>query len=601
MDKILVVDLGGQYAHLIANRVRRLGVLADISLPEDTLIDINDKDIRGLILSGGPSSVYENNSPNIPEDVINSGLPILGICYGHQLLAYRLGGQVKRGDTKEYGITKITLSEAISENTHENILFHGLENIQTVWMSHGDSVSELPIGFQTMASSDDCEIVAMADDERRLYGLQFHPEVTHTINGMKILENFIFGICGCEKDWNPNNYLEDISKNITRLAEDKKVFLLVSGGVDSVVLFSLLNKTLGKERVFGLHVDNGLMRLDESSGVIDALHKLGFDNLEVIDASSQFLESLENVVDPEKKRKIIGDLFIDIIDQHSDKLLSSDDWLIAQGTIYPDTIETKGTKNSDLIKTHHNRVPKMQLLIAKGKVIEPLSHLYKDEVRMVGRLLGLPSHVINRHPFPGPGLGVRILCNDNISEDIIAIEEKIKSVNPDAIALPIKSVGVQGDSRTYKHPAMISETEWSDWNSLEKQSTELTNKVVGINRVLLLVCKKPGDIRLSRKTITKDRVKLLQQVDDLVTKIIRRYDLYDKIWQMPVVLAPLTVDRGECIILRPVDSQEAMTACFSRIPQEIVKEIGEEIMKIPGIDMVFYDITNKPPGTIEWE
>jgi len=346
-------------------------------------------------------------------------------------------------------------------------------------------------------------------------------------------------------------------------------------------------------------VDIGLMRLNESSDVISALKTLGFDNLEIVNVSEQLFKSLERVVDPEKKRKIIGELFIDVIDQYSDALLSSDEWLVAQGTIYPDTIESKGTKNSSLIKTHHNRVPKMQILISKGKVIEPLSHLYKDEVRIIGRLLGLPPDVVNRHPFPGPGLGVRILCSDLSFQDVSIAQQKLKLINANADVLPIKSVGVQGDSRTYKHPALISK--WDDWDALERQSTEITNNISEINRVLLSVFRKTGDIKLLERTITKDRVELLQNVDDIVTKTIREHGLYDKIWQMPVVLVPLTIDGGECIILRPVDSQEAMTARFSRIPQDIVEEIGKKIMAVEGIDMVLYDITNKPPGTIEWE
>lgn len=591
MDRILVVDLGGQYAHLIANRLRRFGVLADISLPESIREDLKNIDIKGIILSGGPSSVYEKDSPTISDDIINFGLPILGICYGHQLLAYKLNAQVTRGEVKEYGKTRIILEKSA--------LFEGLEKEQVVWMSHGDSVTKIPPGFKIIASSADCYIAAIEEIEKKLYGLQFHPEVTHTENGNKILENFALKICGCKKEWNPNRYLEDISKNIMKLARNKRVFLLVSGGVDSTVLFTLLNKVLGREKVFGLHVDTGLMRMNESLEVANAMHKLDFDNLKVIDASEQFLRALEGIVNPEEKRKIIGELFVDTIDQYSDKILSSDEWLIAQGTIYPDTIETKGTKNADLIKTHHNRVPKMQLLINKGKVIEPLSHLYKDEVRLIGRMLGLPSNIINRHPFPGPGLGVRILCNDKDSENISLIEKQVRSVNSNVIVLPIKSVGVQGDCRTYKHPAVISE--WSDWDKLEKQSTELTNKVMGINRVLLVVMEKEGSIKLLKRTITRERVALLKKTDNIVEEIIKKHNLYDSIWQMPVVLLPISLCGGESIILRPVDSQEAMTARFSRLPQDIVREIGTKLIELEGIDMILYDITNKPPGTIEWE
>jgi len=603
MDKILVVDLGGQYAHLIANRVRRLGVLADISTPESVDSGILDKSIKGLIFSGGPQSVYENDSPTVSNDILDYGLPILGICYGHQLIAYKLGGKVSKGKVKEYGLAEISLK--IDEET---VLFDGLANKQIVWMSHGDSVSNVPTGFKILASSDDCLVAAMSDIKRNIYGVQFHPEVTHTVNGMKILENFVLKICGCKKDWDPKKYLDAISKDILRLANSKKVFLLVSGGVDSVVLFTLLNKILGKDKVFGIHVDTGLMRFNESIEVEKALRNLGYDNLKVVDASKQYLKALQGVVNPEDKRKIIGNLFIDIIGQYSDDILSSDNWIVCQGTIYPDTIESKGTKNADLIKTHHNRVPKMQVLISQGRVMEPFSHLYKDEVRLIGKMLGLSDEIVNRHPFPGPGLGVRILCNDkdvNISE-LKLLQNDVSAVNSAALVLPIKSVGVQGDKRTYKYPAVIEIKNIRDnnilnWDLLEKQSTELTNKVAGINRVMLLIAKKDGEYALKKEVITPERVKLLQKADNIVNNIILKAKLYDSIWQMPIVLVPLSIDSGESIILRPVDSQEAMTARFSRIPIKIVLEICDALMAIDGIDAVFYDITNKPPGTIEWE
>ena len=452
MDKILVVDLGGQYAHLIANRIRRLGVLADISAPESIDKDILDKSVKGIIFSGGPQSVYEDDAPTVPDIILTSGLPILGICYGHQLIAYKLDGKVSKGKVKEYGLAEISLKRDV-----ETALFDGLASKQIVWMSHGDSVSNVPTGFKITASSKDCLVAAMSDVRRNIYGVQFHPEVTHTVNGMRILENFVLKICGSKKDWDAKKYLDAISKDILRLANNRKVFLLVSGGVDSVVLFTLLNKILGKDKVFGIHVDTGIMRFNESLEVEKALHSLGYDNLKVVDASEQYMNALRGVVNPETKRKIIGDLFINIISQYSDEVLSSDNWIVCQGTIYPDTIESKGTKNADLIKTHHNRVPKMQILISQGRVMEPFSHLYKDEVRIIGKILGLHDDIVHRHPFPGPGLGVRILCNDkdaNISE-LTLLQHDVSFVNAAAIVLPIKSVGVQGDKRTYKYPAAI--------------------------------------------------------------------------------------------------------------------------------------------------
>ncbi|MFH0870555.1 MAG: glutamine-hydrolyzing GMP synthase [archaeon] len=588
MDRILVVDFGGQYAHLISNRLRRLGFLVDIALPEDSLQEIRTGTVRGLILSGGPSSVYEKHAPSIDSKIFSSKLPVLGICYGHQLIAYKLGGEVSKGAVREYGLAKI--------NIERDTLFDGLGKKQVVWMSHGDSVKKMPAGFRAIAGSGDCRVAGMADDKRNIFGIQFHPEVMHTVNGIRILENFAGKICSCKREWNPENYANEIYGCLKNV---KKVFLLVSGGVDSVVLFTLLNKALGKENVFGLHVDTGFMRADESEKVRKALERLGFDNLEIIDCSEKFLDALKDTVGPEEKRKIIGNLFIDIISEKSERILSDGDWVIAQGTIYPDTIESKGTKNAQLIKTHHNRVPKMQILIRKGKVIEPLSHLYKDEVRALGKTLGLPDRIVKRHPFPGPGLAVRILCNDKKAEDVSRINEKVRRIEKSAFVLPIKSVGVQGDCRTYKHPAVISA--WKGWPELERISTSITNKMPEINRVLLLVKKRKGLLTLKDGRMTKSRINLLRRADAIVTQSIKKNGFYDKIWQMPVVLAPLSVDGGESIILRPVDSQEAMTARFSRIPPKIVKNIADSLLRMKRIDAVFYDITNKPPATIEWE
>jgi len=617
MERILVLDFGGQYAHLIANKIRRIGTYSDICLPDSALIEAKKPGVKGIIFSGGPSSVYEPGAPTIPDELLKLGIPVLGICYGHQLMAHKLGGKVSPGNIKEYGLAQISIDESR--------LFRGISGKEVVWMSHGDSVSELPPGFEMIASSSSCKISAMADEKRKLYGAQFHPEVTHTAKGMRILENFV-EICGCRRNWNTKSYLEEIREKVRNQVGSKKVFLLVSGGVDSAVLFDLLNKTLGKERVLGLHVDTGLMRAGESETIKESFHALGFNNLKTVDASSKFLEALKESVLPEDKRRIIGDLFIDVVAEHSDKILSSDDWLVAQGTIYPDTIESRGTRNSDLIKTHHNRVRRMQELIEQGKVIEPLSQLYKDEVRELGRMLELPESIIARHPFPGPGLGVRILCNDKPRSRFGGLEEinmKAKEIAPDAFTLPIKSVGVQGDSRSYKHPAVL--TTIRDWDSLEKLSTELTNKVHEINRVLLLVRRKEkeenkkrkeeessvrigdarGGMRLLERRITPERVALLKKADKIINDYLHDKGLYDSVWQMPVVLIPVSFFGGESIILRPVSSSEAMTANFAKLPIEVVEEMADALLGMSdgssGIDAVFYDITNKPPATIEWE
>ncbi|MFW6311914.1 MAG: phosphoadenosine phosphosulfate reductase family protein, partial [Nanoarchaeota archaeon] len=392
--------------------------------------------------------------------------------------------------------------------------------------------------------------------------------------------------------WNPKEYTKILINEIKEKVKDKKVFMLVSGGVDSTVAFTLLNKALKSENVYGLFIDNGLVREKEKEFVDKAIKDLGYNNFHCYDAIDTFLDNLKEKYEPEEKRKIIGDTFIEIQKKAVKELeLNADEWLLGQGTIYPDTIESKGTKNSALIKTHHNRVEIIQEMIKQGKVIEPLADLYKDEVREVGLELGLAEELVFRHPFPGPGLGVRCLCskgNDNTPE--LNIEN--------SKTLPIKSVGVQGDSRTYRHPLAI--TKKYSWDELENMSTNITNKYSEINRVLYLISgENIQNIKEIPNYITKPRLNLLRKADKIAMDTINKYNQHKKIWQMPIVLAPIGIN-NESIILRPVFSTEAMTAEFAKIDIEIVKEIAKKIREI-GIDFVFYDITNKPPGTIEWE
>lgn len=580
MEKVIILDFGGQYAHLIANRVRRLGVYSEI---HDNDTDISSiQDVKGIILSGGPDSVYDKGSPQARKDLFDTKIPILGLCYGHQIIATYYGGKVASGKTKEYGIAKLSIKESS--------IFKGLNKYEQVWMSHGDTVSEIPKGFSNIGSTEDCENAAMQNQELNRYGFQFHPEVTHTTNGMKILSNFIFNICKCEKNWNPKDYTNKIIQEIQKKVNSNKVFMLVSGGVDSTVAFTLLNKAIGENNVYGLFIDNGLLRKYERELVDSSIKKLGYKNFHTHDASELFISRLKDVYDPEKKRKIIGDTFIDVQKQVLDELkLNPDEWLLGQGTIYPDTIETKGTKNSDLIKTHHNRVPQIQKMIEEGKIIEPFSQLYKDEVREVGEELGLSKELVWRHPFPGPGLGVRCLCSDS----------ELKSFQINGYeTIAIKSVGVQGDARTYRHPAIIKDKK--SWEELGELSTKITNENKEINRVILLIKSKTDIFNTKKAYITKERLDKLRDADKIAMDTIKEKNLFNKIWQMPTVLAPIG-DSGESIILRPVYSKEAMTAEFAKIDMKIVKDMAKMILKIEGIDAVFYDITNKPPGTIEWE
>lgn len=597
MDKIAVLDFGGQYAHLIANRIRRLGVYSEI-VSNDVKADALT-DYKGIIFSGSPHSVLHESSPGFDISILDLGIPVLGLCYGHQLIAKSLGGKVCRGTTREYGRANLSVLKNAD-------LFNGISGEQQVWMSHGDTVEILPDNFEIIASTSDCTFAAVGHKEKQIFGLQFHPEVTDTVNGMKILSNFI-DISKCTRSWNSKTFLKEISDEIKRFCGNRNVFLLVSGGVDSTVAFTLLNQALGNDRVLGLHIDNGLMRLDESKAVIEYMHSHGFNNLRVFDASSDFINELDGVFEPEKKRNIIGNMFIVAKEKVFAELnLNADDWVLAQGTIYPDTIESAGTKHADRIKTHHNRVDIILDLIAQGKVIEPLAQLYKDEVRELGEMLGLPHQLVWRHPFPGPGLGVRVLCSDGVVEPVSESDSKlldnIANVHGyTAKVLPVRSVGVQGDERSYAHPALL--TGKLDWSQLEQISTKITNSIKSVNRVVFgIKTSENPNYKLIKAYTTKARLEKLRAVDNVVTEILHKSGEYDSIWQMPVVLLPvINSDGGECVVLRPIVSQEAMTARFIPLKKETVDEIVNRVSSIEGIGDIFFDITHKPPATIEWE
>jgi len=603
--KIAVLDFGGQYAHLIANRVRRLGVYSEI---RDSDTPANElKSYKGLILSGGPTSVYAEHAPHPDKAIFDLGIPVLGICYGHQLMQYFLGGEVVSGETREYGMADLNIVEPTG-------IFGGVKPTLRVWMSHGDTVVNAAPGFLEAGKTSDLKNAALFDLERHFYGVQFHPEVTHTEEGMKMLDNFL-NICDVPRDWSIEQFIKEEIEAIKEKIGDKKVFLLVSGGVDSTVAFALLEKALGTDRVYGLLVDTGLMRHQEAEQVKKALANAGFNNLHLVDKKKVFLDALKGVTDPEEKRRIIGEMFWEVKEDMVEELnLNPDEWIMGQGTIYPDTIETGGTKHADRIKTHHNRVDLVQEMIKAGKVIEPLAQLYKDEVRDLGEKLGLPHEIVWRQPFPGPGLGVRILCvderqtNEKPNFDILNqnIETFIKT-NTDlkdtkAQVLPIKSVGVQGDERTYRHPVVLF-TENHDWEALEKISTAITNRFVEVNRVLLILGGEPdSDFKLKASDLSEERVSLLQKVDDQVNDIMSKTDKDFGIWQFPVVLLPVSNTKDkESIVLRPIVSTEAMTASFAQIDWELLDQMTKAILGHEEITHVFYDLTHKPPGTIEWE
>jgi GMP synthase (glutamine-hydrolysing) len=598
MDAIAVIDFGSQYAHLIANRLRRLGVYSEILLPETPIAEL--KKYKGIVLSGGPNSVYEKNAPTIDKNIFNLGVPVLGLCYGHQLISHLLGGKVEPGITKEYGLARLSVLKKIG-------IFEGVRDHTQVWMSHGDTVSKLPAGFEVLAKTEDCPIAAAYNPEKKIFSTQFHVEVKHTYEGMQMLDNFL-KICHVKREWNMESFMAQKMAQIKAHLGDRKVFLLVSGGVDSTVAYVMLSRALGTDRVYGLFVDTGFLRKDEGKKIQSMFKKLGVKNFHTFPAKSKFLKALKGVVNPEEKRKIIGDLFLQIQAEAVRKLkLNPDHWVLGQGTIYPDTIESAGTKYADKIKTHHNRVPEILELIKRGQIIEPLAELYKDEVRELGSKLGLPDFIVWKHPFPGPGLAVRILCADGEKlpdehvEAEIRINEFLAQYKLHGKILPIQSVGVQGDSRTYRNPLAI----WGadhPFELLEEISTALTNRFPEINRVCLLL--NPKDVKtvsVAKVSLTDKRIKLEQDLDDVAMKFIAKNNLEREIWQFPTVLLPLNFNgvKKETVVLRPICSDEAMTAHFYKMDMALLRKLTGKLKS--KVSAVFYDITNKPPGTIEWE
>jgi GMP synthase (glutamine-hydrolysing) len=594
---IVILDFGGQYAHLIANRVRRLGAFSEIRESDVPVEEL--KGAAGIILSGGPQSVYDAGSPTADKKIFELGIPILGLCYGHQWLAQALGGKVESAKVKEYGKTRIELMEDGGQ------FLRGLPQTSVAWMSHGDAVTALPPGFTTIIRTKDCAIAGMADDVRKFYGIQFHVEVTHTEQGMEILKRFV-GLCE-HAPWSIGSFSGHVSEQMLKEVGHKKVFMLVSGGVDSTVAFTLLNEVLGHDRVVGLLVDTGLMRKDEVKQIQAAFKKLGIMNLHVEDASEKFFAALKDAFDPEEKRRIIGRTFVAVQQDVSKRmnLRVEDGWLLGQGTIYPDTIETGGTKHADHIKTHHNRVDAIQEMMEKGLVIEPLKELYKDEVRRLGEELGLPHDLVWRHPFPGPGLGVRILCESSrdpwVEKSVAPLE--VSTALPHAI-LPVRSVGVQGDGRTYRHAVAFFQKDPSDPSpELLELAVTIPNAHAGLNRVLLCTSHdERQDFTITEGFITRERADLLREADAIVDAETRKAELYESIWQFPVVLLPCGIKKGgQSIVLRPIASTDAMTANAFVLPPKVLSTITKKLMKLPGIDAVFFDLTSKPPGTIEWE
>ncbi|RMG33819.1 MAG: glutamine-hydrolyzing GMP synthase [Gammaproteobacteria bacterium] len=510
--RILIVDFGSQYTQLIARRVREIGVYCEIWPYDNCEQAIREQKPRGIILSGGPETVTADETPRAPNIVFELGVPVLGICYGMQTMAAQLGGKVESSDKHEYGYAQVRArghSELLRDiEDHTNEQGWGLLD---VWMSHGDRVVELPPGFKVIASTDNAPIAGMADDERHFYGIQFHPEVTHTKQGGRILERFVRGICGCEALWNPGNIIEDSIARMREQIGDGRVILGLSGGVDSSVVAALLHRAIG-DRLTCIFVDNGLLRLHEGDQVMATFARHMGVKVIRVDAADRFYAALAGEPDPEKKRKIIGNLFIEIFEEEAAKI--EDARYLAQGTIYPDVIESAGAASgkAHVIKSHHNvgGLPEHMKL----ELVEPLRELFKDEVRRIGVELGLPADMVYRHPFPGPGLGVRILGEvkkeyaDILRQaDHIYIEELRKANLYDevsqafAVFLPVRSVGVVGDARRYEYVISLRAVKTIDFMTasfahlpfefLETVSRRIINEVSGVSRVAYDISSKP--------------------------------------------------------------------------------------------------------------
>ncbi|MYM65082.1 glutamine-hydrolyzing GMP synthase [Pseudomaricurvus sp. HS19] len=511
-QRILILDFGSQYTQLIARRVREIGVYSEIRAFDMSEEEIRDFDPRGIILAGGPESVTAGASPRAPECVFTLGVPVLGICYGMQTMAEQLGGAVQSSNIREFGYAQVKVhgSSALLHDIRDHVDHDG-NSLLDVWMSHGDKVSQMPEGFQLMASTDSCAIAGMYCEEKDFYGVQFHPEVTHTLQGKRIFEHFVLETCDCKPLWTPANIVEDAIRKVRDQVGSDKVLLGLSGGVDSSVVAALLHKAIG-DQLTCVFVDNGLLRKDEGDQVMDMFAKNMGVKVIRADAEELFLGKLVGVSDPEAKRKIIGNTFIEVFDDEAAKLQDVK-WL-AQGTIYPDVIESAAAKTgkAHVIKSHHNvgGLPEDMAF----ELVEPLRELFKDEVRKIGLELGLPYDMVYRHPFPGPGLGVRILGEvkkeyaDILREaDAIFLEELHKAdwyhktSQAFAVFLPVKSVGVVGDARRYEWVIALRAVETIDFMTarwahlpyelLETVSNRIINEISGVSRVSYDVSSKP--------------------------------------------------------------------------------------------------------------
>ncbi|MBU1220097.1 glutamine-hydrolyzing GMP synthase [Myxococcota bacterium] len=594
---IAVMDLGGQYAHLIAAKLRSLGYYSEICDPEDDITE----EYAGIILSGSPalSSSDEDEGPLF--QLLERNVPILGFCFGHQEIAKHYGGRVIHG-LEEFG-------PAVLRIKGKSPIFHGIPEESIVFMSHGDTVVEISdefseIGESYYGNSPVHRFAAIAWEEKKRYGFQFHPEVDDSIFGEKMLDNFASLICNLKPEWKTENYFPRKINDIRQKTGDKSVFALVSGGVDSTVLGKLLIEALGPGKVHMLHVDTGFMRKFESESVCKYFSQEAGKNFHFRDATIEFTEALVSIVNPEEKRRIIGELFVKICQEEMENL-NVKDALLAQGTIYPDTVESGGPKRARVIKTHHNRVPMMEEMIKSGLVIEPLADLYKKEVRELGVFMGIPEDMVYRHPFPGPGLAVRLLASEGKvdCENMVLIEEQLNSLLEDgeAICPGILSVGVKGDLRSFEYAVLLKNV--TDEKKLKSKVPEFVKRVRQINRIVINKGRDFKTVRVREAKMISRRIESLREVDYLVQSTLDEMNLTGNVWQFPVALAGVTVDGKdtELVILRPVMTVRAMTATVPDLPEVFYSTVRDKISILDPDFIICLDLTTKPPGTIEWE
>jgi len=625
MSKIVILDAGSQYGKLIDRRIRELNVDTEI-MPLDTPFEkIESMGFNGIVISGGPDSVFEKTSQKCDPLIFkNESIPVLGICYGMQLMNMLSGGMVTTESVREDGQIEIKINNEVP-------LFDGLEETETVLLTHGDSIKGVPDTLKVIAQSNHA-ISAIKDRNLEHYGVQFHPEVDLTVNGQQIFSNFLFKICNCDKSFTLENRLDSEINKIKSQVGNKKVVVLASGGVDSTVCAALLFKALSKDQVYVIHIDNGFMRLCESDNVKEALESTFPDHhIKVLDCRMDFLLSttsingketrkLNDTCSPEEKRKIIGDTFMRIITKEIENLCL-DDFLLCQGTLRPDLIESASklaSANAQTIKTHHNDTNLVREKRNQGLIIEPLKDYHKDEVRELGLMLGLNESMVYRHPFPGPGLAIRILCKEtpelddeyfevrnNLNEYYYANEEKMGDI--DLHLLPIKSVGVQGDGRSYSYVAGItsSSLDWPKFFELAKDIPKVIHKV---NRVVFIFGAKltdfcPSSTPTKLNLETTDQLRLADHLFNIHMKDYQR-----KIAQAPVILTPANFGKEgyRSIVLRPFVTRDFMTGLPAvpnqDLPQNaILNAVMSITMKVPKIAKVMLDLTSKPPGTTEWE